>query len=140
MLALSSSTVRAQNFPHYVELDVGETVEVDGFPPVTLLETQVTHFDSVAQRVGAAEAVVQVGDARVRVPVGYEHADVETGGVRLGIEVIADYEAEQPSRRFHLSKEARLRIARAGEPLCRQAATSTLCSPLGTAVRVRRAD
>ena len=105
------------NFPVYFEIDVGETVTVKGFPPITLVDKKVTVFDEKTQRIGTARAKVRIGGKEVVLGVGHENDDVIVGGVRLGVEVIRDYEKEFTNSRFHLVKDARLRIARAGEPL-----------------------
>ena len=103
------------NFPHYFEIDVGETVNLEGYPPIQLLEKRVTAM--VNDNIGAAEVTVKVGEDQVVVPVGYEFDDVAIGDVRIGADVISDYHQDRPNRRYRLSKDARLRVARAGQPL-----------------------
>ncbi len=105
------------NFPHYVEINKGETVELSGFPRVKLIDTRVTYISSESNRIGKAEATLLIGEKIIVVPVGYENEDVIAGDVRLGVEVIADYEKAAVNDRFHVKKDARIRMARAGEPL-----------------------
>lgn len=107
----------SQNFPHYVELNIGETVTLKDFPPVTLVSKKVTFRDAATGRIGAAQATLKVGNSQVVVPVGYENSDIIVGTVRIGVEVISDYEEEFTNQRFHLEKDARIRIAVANQPL-----------------------
>lgn len=109
------SQISRQNFPCYFEINVGETIHMEGFPPITLLEKRVTSI--VYDKIAAAELDVKIGDVKITVPVGYEFDDVVEGDVRIGAEVISDYEKERPNNRYHLTKDARLRIAHAGKPL-----------------------
>jgi hypothetical protein len=103
------------NFPTYVELNVGETIKLDNYPPITLLAKKVTVYDSAYQRIGAAEVLLKVGDEKVIVPVGYENPDVIVNNVRIGVEVISDYEKEFTNNRFHVDKDARIRISKVNE-------------------------
>ena len=107
----------SNNFPHYVEMNVGETVTIEDFPSITLISKKVTYRDPVSERIGAAQATLQISDQKIVIPVGYEHNDVIVDDIRLGVEVISDYEFERINDRFHLTKDARIRISRAGEPL-----------------------
>jgi hypothetical protein len=107
--------ISKHNFPCYFEINVGETVNMEGFPPITLLEKRVTSI--VYEKIAAAELDVKIGDTKITVPVGYEFDDVMAGDIRIGTEVISDYEKERPNNRYHLIKDARLRIAHAGKPL-----------------------
>ncbi len=107
----------AGNFPVYFEIGVGETVSLDGFPPIKLVDKKVTFWDENLKRIGAAQVTVLVGKEKVVVPIGYENDDVVVGNVRLGAEVISDYEKEFGNARFHPDKDVRLRIAKVGEDL-----------------------
>ncbi len=105
------------NFPTYVEVNIGETLQVESYPEITLLSKRVTCYDSTFQRIGAAEIELRIGDKNVIVPVGYENPDVMVKNARIGVECIKDYEKDFTNNRFHLTKDARLRISRADEPL-----------------------
>jgi len=105
------------NFPTYVEINIGETIKLKNYPPIILLSKSITVYDSVYQRIGASEVLLKVGNEKVIVPVGYENPDVIIKNVRLGVEVISDYEADFTNNRFHVNKDARIRISKADKPL-----------------------
>ncbi|MBD3289040.1 peptidoglycan DD-metalloendopeptidase family protein [candidate division KSB1 bacterium] len=116
-LVLVFAAIAFGNFPTYIELNVGETVQAGDYPQITLISKKVTFYDSTFSRIGAAEVELRVGDEIVTVPVGYENADVIVNNVRIGTEVISDYESDFINKRFHLEKDARIRILKANEPL-----------------------
>ena len=125
-MCLSVVSLFAQNFPHYVDMNIGETVNIEDFPPVTLVSKSVDYLEQrvkgvrlgwVKNRIGAASALIKIDEEEITVPVGYQSEDVIVGKVRIGVEFISDYEDKYPSKRLHLEKAARIRIARAGEPL-----------------------
>ncbi|MBN2013317.1 M23 family metallopeptidase [candidate division KSB1 bacterium] len=115
-LALFSSAVFA-NFPAYVELNVGESVKIDNYPEITLVSKRVVYFDSTHNRIGAADITLKVGNETVVAPVGYESPDVIARNARIGAELVSDYEKDFTNQRFHLIKDARIRISNANEPL-----------------------
>ncbi len=111
------TTIAFGNFPTYIELNVGESVQVGDYPEITLISQKVMFYDSTYHRIGASEVELQAGDKRVVIPMGYENSDVIVNGVRIGAELISDYERDFTNDRFHLEKDARIRISKAGEPL-----------------------
>ena len=117
ILTIFASSLFAINFPTYFEINTGETVELDGYPAVTLISKKVTYRDAASGRIGAAQATLKIGETEVVVPVGYENSDMIIGTVRVGVEVISDYEELQKNDRYHLTKDARIRIAHANQPL-----------------------
>lgn len=126
IICLIIMPLSAQNFPHYFELDTGETAVIEDFPPVTLISKKVDYLEKrvkgvrlgwVENRIGSASAVVRIGVEDIVIPVGYQNEDVVVGTVRIGVEVISDYEAENPNARLNLEKDARLRVAHVGKPL-----------------------
>ena len=104
------------NFPEYIELNCGESTVIFG-SEITLLSKSVLGFDSLINRITASNVEILVDGEKYKILVGYENDDIIAGNLRIGVELISDYENTFTNKRIHLEKEARLRISKANETL-----------------------